>query len=594
MWTDRCARVVSAPPVDCPMDQNDPYMLWYRQITRLLIGNPATRPNTGYQGVGGAMEAMAQSLQKIYHRAADAMHEGYEVSGEDALREIQDICAYSLRAAHEDHRLTVRPDFRAPSPAGSPFAPLRCKGRPRKRGGLACGRTTESRRRGSYATATMSTSSDVSHSLKPSNILHAHVGELPDTPQTWDSSLCASDFQDASDPNIMQLDPESTDTKLALSLDFAETTNPIIDALGKIRDICAFALRMSNGNQTMISGHDMIPDDPKTKRCKPRRRAGVGGYLLGANSGVNSYFPCTSGASSPTPSASLGPNGSPSRPQDCHEQAVEPLVAPLSRDSPLPELQDNLQLEMIELDTITGSREASPSPVNPSMLDIPCEPPGDEDSVLLTDVKNNFSQEGNVPMAPVQPDYGEPTKFSEIPSSPQVDAGASQASQLEPEVSTVRPDPNEVVMDVNGPESKSIPGPPVLEPQGAQTLTPSDSASPMMEDSKLSSQQDDKEIPEPSPMPQVSFGHPVSDETMRADGPDTDTTGDGNGKRKEQATDKVNASSPDPETVHNHGKSPLKSWHEGVSQVTETDTATARDDVQRKYKRQRRSAPKQR
>ncbi|KAL2245206.1 serine/threonine-protein phosphatase 7 long form homolog isoform X1 [Sesamum indicum] len=632
MWTERCARVVTAPPVDGPMDQNDPYMLWYRRITRLLIGNPATRPNTGYQGVGGAMEAMAQSLQKIYHRATDAMHEGYEVSGEDVLREIQDICAYSLRAAHEDHRLTVRPDFRAPSPAGSPFAPPKVqRGRPRKRGGLACGRATESRKRVSYA-PTMSTSSDVSHSLKPSTILQAHVGELPDTPQTWDSSLCAPDFQDASDPNTMQLDPEATDTKLALSLDFAETTNPIIDALGKIRDICAFALRMSNGNQTMISEHDMIPDDPKTKRCKPRRRAGVSGYLVGANSGVNSYFPCTSGASSPTPSVSLGPNGSPSRPQDCHEQAVEPLVAPLSRDSPLPELQDNLQLEMIELDTITGSREASPSPVNPSMLDIPCEPPGDQDSVLpLTDVKS-FSQEDNVPMvtdsadtpqpvtvleengggtevlppipaphattpclpAPVQPDYGDPTKFNESPSSPLVDVGASQGAQLEPEVSTVRPDPNEVVTDVNGPETKSIPGPPVLEPQGAQTLTPSDLASPMTEDSKLSSQQDDKEIPEPSPVPQVSFSHPVSDETMRVDGPDTDSTGGGDGKRKEQETNKVSDSSPNPETVHNHGKSPLKSWHEGASQVTETDTATARDDVQRKYKRQRRSAPKQR
>lgn len=358
----------------------------------------------------------------------------------------------------------------------------------------------------------------------------------------------------------------------------------------------------------------------------------MSGYLVGANSGVNSYFPCTSGASSPTPSVSLGPNGSPSRPQDCHEQAVEPLVAPLSRDSPLPELQDNLQLEMIELDTITGSREASPSPVNPSMLDIPCEPPGDQDSVLpLTDVKS-FSQEDNVPMvtdsadtpqpvtvleengggtevlppipaphattpclpAPVQPDYGDPTKFNESPSSPLVDVGASQGAQLEPEVSTVRPDPNEVVTDVNGPETKSIPGPPVLEPQGAQTLTPSDLASPMTEDSKLSSQQDDKEIPEPSPVPQVSFSHPVSDETMRVDGPDTDSTGGGDGKRKEQETNKVSDSSPNPETVHNHGKSPLKSWHEGASQVTETDTATARDDVQRKYKRQRRSAPKQR
>ncbi|KAK6133043.1 hypothetical protein DH2020_033198 [Rehmannia glutinosa] len=60
MWLDRSARVISAPPVDCPMDQSDPYMIWSRRITRLLIGNPATRPNNGYQGVGGAKEAMVK------------------------------------------------------------------------------------------------------------------------------------------------------------------------------------------------------------------------------------------------------------------------------------------------------------------------------------------------------------------------------------------------------------------------------------------------------------------------------------------------------------------------------------------------------
>lgn len=61
MWSERCARVVSGPPIDGPVDLNDPYMVWYRRITRLLIGNPATRPNTGYQGVGGALETMVQN-----------------------------------------------------------------------------------------------------------------------------------------------------------------------------------------------------------------------------------------------------------------------------------------------------------------------------------------------------------------------------------------------------------------------------------------------------------------------------------------------------------------------------------------------------
>ncbi|KAL3821144.1 hypothetical protein ACJIZ3_007049 [Penstemon smallii] len=294
MWTDRHARIISARPIECPMDQSDPYMLWYRRITRLLIGNPVTRPNTGYQGVGGAVEAMAQSLQKIYHRATDAMHESYDVSGEDVLREIQDICAYSLRAAHEEHRLTVRLDLGSPHPTASQCAPPKVqRGRPRKRGGYAA----EGRKRGSYAPLTLPTSFGMSHSPMQSNMFSANAGELPHTPQTWDSSMTAPEFQDTSDPNTMQLDPETT-----------ETTNPIFQALAKIRDICAFTLGTSSGDQAAVSMQDTNPVGSKTKRCRPRRRGGMSGYFVGASPGVNSYFPCISGQPSPAPSASFGPN----------------------------------------------------------------------------------------------------------------------------------------------------------------------------------------------------------------------------------------------------------------------------------------------
>ncbi|KAK6124563.1 hypothetical protein DH2020_041696 [Rehmannia glutinosa] len=393
------------------------------------------------QGVGGAMEAMvdydlttllaiavftlmvyrlfyffqAQSLQKIYHRATDAMNEGYEVCGEDVLREIQDICAYSLRAAHEDHRLAVRPDLRATSPVASPFlAPKVQRGRPRKRGGLTCGRATESRRRGSYVPVMQPTSSEVSYSFKPTSIIPANVGEPSDTPQTWDSSLSAPEFQeDTLDPNTMQLGPEAT------------------GAVNAQLKISMF------GHQIEERWNERILD-----RCEFRDQF------------VFSMYP---GASSPTPSASLGPNDSPSLPHDSPEQDVEPLVTPLSRETPLPEFQDNLQLEMIELDTITGSREASPSPANPSMLDLPSDPPDNQDSAVpLTGVKEDnapmFTESTDNPepvtaqeengvgteilppkseppasepcgREPVQPEYADPTIFNWTHSSPQ---GASE------------------------------------------------------------------------------------------------------------------------------------------------------------------------
>lgn len=54
-------------------------------------------------------------------------------------------------------------------------------------------------------------SSEVSYSFKPSNLFLANVGELPDTPSTWDSAMSAPEYpEDTSDPNAMQLDPEAT------------------------------------------------------------------------------------------------------------------------------------------------------------------------------------------------------------------------------------------------------------------------------------------------------------------------------------------------------------------------------------------------
>ncbi|KAK6154483.1 hypothetical protein DH2020_008731 [Rehmannia glutinosa] len=451
------------------------------------------------------------------------MHESCEISGEDVLREILDICTYSLREAHESHRLlTVCPDLSSSSPVASPFVlPKVQRGRPKKRGAFSGGTAHDSRKRCSYVPVTVSTSLGVSHSPTPLNTVPANVG-VPDTPQTWDSSLSIPEFQDTTDPNTMQLDPESTDTK-----------NPFLQALGKIQDICASTLRMSNGNDAVLLKQEMIPVGPKTKHCKPRRRGGTTGYLVGASAG--SYFPCTSEPSSPTQSASLKPDDSPSQPpHDIPEQDIDPFVTPLT------EVEDNLQSEMIELDTITGSREPSPSTVDPSVIDLPCDPQGHHNSVIMSkDVETNISVEDN-----------------------------------------------------------------------AQTLTESDDTAQRVtgeKESKPDSQHHDVNIVEPHYAEQkVSSVCLVSNEAVtQVDGSDNGFVGGDGDKRKEQAVDEVGfagsshtvdtvVSAPDPFTGHANGKSLLEPLIEGESQVTiAVPAAVFRDDVQKKYKRQRRSVPKQ-
>ncbi|CAI9088580.1 OLC1v1022948C1 [Oldenlandia corymbosa var. corymbosa] len=135
MWSNRRARVVCQPLIDGPMGYSDPYMIWYRRITRLLIGNPANRTDNGYQGVGGIIELMAQSLQRIYHRCIDAINQSDEGANSDTLREIQDICKNALRGAHEDRRLALRPELAQPSIMVGKASPSQVKRRRPRRGG---------------------------------------------------------------------------------------------------------------------------------------------------------------------------------------------------------------------------------------------------------------------------------------------------------------------------------------------------------------------------------------------------------------------------------------------------------------------------
>lgn len=44
------------------MHYDDPYMIWYRRITRTLVGNPAHRPIGGYIEIGSTIEIAVSRL----------------------------------------------------------------------------------------------------------------------------------------------------------------------------------------------------------------------------------------------------------------------------------------------------------------------------------------------------------------------------------------------------------------------------------------------------------------------------------------------------------------------------------------------------
>lgn len=79
---------------------------------------------------------------------------------------------------------------------------------------------------------------------------------------------------------------------------------------------------------------------------------------------------------------------------------------------------------------------------------------------------------------------------------------------------------------------------------------------------------------------------------MKVDGVEGDTLEDSRGKRKAETASTMSSSCPG--NSRDYRRSPFKSSPEGESRVTESDPVAAKGNVQRQYKRQRRSAPKQR
>ncbi|KAL7174336.1 hypothetical protein ACSBR2_033574 [Camellia fascicularis] len=73
LWDARCDSIVQADWSDGVLPSLDPYMLWYRQHTHLLVGNLSHLSEAGYQGVGPSLEAL---VTIIHAHRVDHLHFG--------------------------------------------------------------------------------------------------------------------------------------------------------------------------------------------------------------------------------------------------------------------------------------------------------------------------------------------------------------------------------------------------------------------------------------------------------------------------------------------------------------------------------------
>ncbi|KAL6989076.1 UDP-arabinose 4-epimerase, partial [Sarracenia purpurea var. burkii] len=122
-WGMRRAQLVVASRTDVPMGYHDPYMLWYRRVTRLLLTNPSHRQAPGYLGAGGIIEELTQCVAYTYQEADTWLrgHSPRDTAFQTVLG-IRDRCYTSLLAVHKEHCLQP-PQAPSTTQQSSPSSP---------------------------------------------------------------------------------------------------------------------------------------------------------------------------------------------------------------------------------------------------------------------------------------------------------------------------------------------------------------------------------------------------------------------------------------------------------------------------------------
>ncbi|GFS36484.1 hypothetical protein Acr_00g0046210 [Actinidia rufa] len=116
------------------MRYDDPYMVWYRRITRTLVGNPAHRPTSGYVEIGSTIEIATRYIAAIHDRIDRAIYAYDRPESLQDMYDARDMCSRSLHALREHERIgqpgvpepppTIPPVVPAASPAMPPAFPV--------------------------------------------------------------------------------------------------------------------------------------------------------------------------------------------------------------------------------------------------------------------------------------------------------------------------------------------------------------------------------------------------------------------------------------------------------------------------------------
>ncbi|GFS46221.1 hypothetical protein Acr_00g0100880 [Actinidia rufa] len=135
-WHHRREYIVVGVIDVAAMRYDDLYMVWYRRITRTLVGNPAHRPTSGYVKIGSTIEIATQTRYiAAINDCIDRVI--YAYNRPESLQDMydaRDMCSRSLHALRKHQRFgqpgvsepppTIPPGVPAASPAMPPAFPV--------------------------------------------------------------------------------------------------------------------------------------------------------------------------------------------------------------------------------------------------------------------------------------------------------------------------------------------------------------------------------------------------------------------------------------------------------------------------------------
>ncbi|KAL7200047.1 hypothetical protein ACSBR2_022202 [Camellia fascicularis] len=104
-WNNQRNSIVHTERSNEVRTSSDPFILWFRRHTHLVLSNPNDIAAFGYQGIGGSLEGLVCRVARAYH-LADSAHiicDGTDAL--DAIAEIRELLHDGLQQAHRRDRL---------------------------------------------------------------------------------------------------------------------------------------------------------------------------------------------------------------------------------------------------------------------------------------------------------------------------------------------------------------------------------------------------------------------------------------------------------------------------------------------------------